>query len=120
MNIQAAQVEDDVIESLKKDNANLRRSIKLLRRNAEINAGQKNMMTVDDFCFRNSMSRGTYYALLADGLVPQPITLTNKKGEPVMRRQFIKLADEKEWLGNKSNFMTVGTSTFSPEVNKLK
>ena len=112
MNIAAAHKEDDEIEKLQRQITNLKRSNTLLKKNADLEATvEKQMLTVDQFCVRNSLSRGMYYKLLREGLVPKPVALKDKNGNSVMRRQFIKVADEEAWLKNSKNFVVEDMDT---------
>ena len=100
MNIAAAHQEDDIVEQLRKENADLQRKISLLEKHKKLTEQEINnrkRITVDQFCARNNMSKVMYYSLAKEGLAPKSYKLCNDKGEPVIKRSYINIADEEEW-----------------------
>jgi len=101
MNISQMQAEDESIELLKKENADLKRKVSQIEkryREDVLYAREKSMYSVDEWCYRNSVSKFVFYRLQKEGRGPR---LTSIKGT---RRQFITADDDKEWLMTNSNF----------------
>mgnify|MGYP001212966196 FL=1 len=100
MNIAAAHQEDDIVEKLKKENADLQRKVTLLEKHKKLTEQEINnrkRITVDQFCARNNLSKVMYYELAKEGLAPKSYKLCNDKGEPVIKRSFINISDEEAW-----------------------
>ena len=110
-NISDALAEDDLLEQLYKRIADLERSNTLLkgRFKQDIQAENKLMVSIDEFCQLIGISKPTFYKLIKEGTAP-PLTRLNST-----RRQFIKRTDMDAWLNNKSNF---GESKLYPAIKK--
>ena len=114
MNVLAqAQAEDELIEQLNKRIADLERSNTLLkgRFKQDIQAENKLMVTIDEFCKLIGISKPTFYKLHKEGKAP-PLTRLDDT-----RRQFIKRSDMDSWMNDKSNF---GESKLYPPIIRKK
>tara|TARA_Y100001938_G_C8000550_1_gene384459 strand:+ start:133 stop:522 length:390 start_codon:yes stop_codon:yes gene_type:complete len=103
MNIAAAHQEDDIVEQLRKENADLQRKISLLEKHKKLNDQELNnrhSITIDQFCARNNLTKGLYYELANNNLAPKSYKLTDDNGKPLLRRSFIRIKDEKAWRDN--------------------
>ena len=97
---QASRDEDNLVDSLKKEVADLRKAKTLLEKHKKLNEQEFNnrkTITIDQFCARNNLNKPLYYALVKDGLVPKAVKLVDNEGKPVMRRSFIRIEDEAKW-----------------------
>jgi len=100
MTLGEIQEEDNLIAELKKEIGDLKRSNALLRKHKKLSEQELNnrkRITIEQFCARNNLTKGLYYALAKDGLAPKSYKLCNDKGEPIMKRSFINVDEEKEW-----------------------
>ena len=95
-----AKAEDNLIEHLQTEIANLKRANSNLKNrfNVDLEAAGKDMYSIDEWCHKNSMSKVMFYKLVKEKKVPLPVSIHG------LRRQFIRREDDEAWRKDVENF----------------